>query len=93
MLKRYLFFNGIIGLFIISAACVGPSRLEGDYGTSFKLSKFNQILDLEADKNLEPVTGFDGGAAKASVEKYRKDFEKSQAPATYMLSIGAAGKK
>ena len=93
MLKRYLFLNGIIGLFILSAACAGPSRVEEDYGTSFKLSKFNQILNPEADKNLEPVTGFDGGAAKASVEKYRKDFEKSQAPATYMLSIGAAGKK
>ena len=66
-----------------------PSRLEMDYGTSFHLMKFNQIADPEAEKNLEPVTGFDGQAAKATLDKYRKDFEKPAEAPAYTLSIGA----
>ncbi len=70
--------------------CQTPSRLEMDYGTSFKLSKFNQIANPESEKNLEPVTGLDGQAAKAVVEKYRKDFEKPAAPPSVTLSIGTS---
>lgn len=67
-----------------------PSRLEMDYGTSFKLSKFNQIASPESEKNLEPVTGLDGQAAKAVVEKYRKDVEKPAAQPTVTLSVGTS---
>ena len=59
-----------------------------DYGTSFNLMKFNQIANPEAEKNLEPVTGFDGQAAKATLDKYRKDFEKPAEAPAYTLSIG-----
>ncbi len=70
-----------------------PSRLEMDYGTSFKLMKFNQIANPEAEKNLEPVTGMDGQAAKAAIDKYRKDFEKPAAAPAYTLSIGTDSNK
>ncbi len=90
----------ILCLLTLGAGCTGPSpfempgpsRVEMDYGTSFKLSKFNQILNPEAEKNLEPVTGMDGQAAKATLDKYRKDFEKPPAPPTYTLSFGANGR-
>jgi len=84
---------GIITLFLLSAACAGPSRVELDYGTSAKLSKFNQVLNPEAGKNLEPVTGLDGGAAKGIMEKYQKDFEKPAPPPAYMLTFGGTGAK
>jgi len=91
----------IIGLVIISflsfTGCVSPTRLETDYGTSHKLSKFNQTLNPEAEKNLQPVEGFDGTAAEATKERYDKGFEKETKPPTYTLSIGGvaggAGKK
>ena len=70
-----------------------PSRLEMDYGTSFKLMKFNQIANPEAEKNLEPVTGMDGQAAKATIDKYRKDFEKPAEAPAYTLSIGTDNRK
>lgn len=83
---------------LLSIGCAGlnqervtlspPSRLEMDYGTSFNLMKFNQIANPEAEKNLEPVTGFDGQAAKATLDKYRKDFEKPAEAPAYTLSIG-----
>jgi hypothetical protein len=83
---------GFMTLFLALTSCVGPSRLEIDYGTSHKLATFNQILDPEAEKSLEPVTGFDGNAARRVVEKYHKDFEKPTPPPTYVLGIGTIGK-
>jgi len=91
MVKRYFAFIGLLGIFLISVSCAGPSRLAMDYGTSHNLAKFNQILDPEAEKNLEPVTGFDGGAANASMEKYRKGFEKATPAPVYSISIGGLG--
>ena len=83
---------------LLSIGCTGPNqntvsldpptRLEMDYSTSFNLMKFNQIANPEAEKNLEPVTGLDGQAAKATLDRYRKDFEKPAEAPAYTLSIG-----
>lgn len=91
MIKKCFALIGLVALFAFAAGCAGPTRLEMDYGTSFKLAKFNQILNPEAEKNLEPVTGFDGGAAKATMDRYQKDFEKPTPPPTYVLSVGSIG--
>ncbi len=66
-----------------------PSRVERDFGMSYNLSKYNQILNPDAEKNLKPVEGMDAKAANATMEKYRKDFEKpAPAPAT-TFSVGS----
>ena len=59
-----------------------------DYGTSHKLAKFNQISNSDAEKNLKPVIGFDGGAARETMERYRKDFQKPTPPPVYTISVG-----
>ena len=92
MVKRSFLLIGLVGIFLISVSCVGPSRLAMDYGTSFKLAKFNQILDPEAERNLEPVRGLDGGAAQANVGKYRKGFEEKTTAPTYVFSLSTGGK-
>lgn len=93
-MKRDFLLIGLVAIFLISAGCANiPTRLEMDYGTSFKLSKFNQILNPEAEKNLEPVMGFDGDAALKTMEKYEKGFEKPTPPPAFTLSIGAMGKQ
>jgi len=68
----------VFTIFLISA-CARPTRLDRDYGRSVKQARLNQILDPEAEKNLEPVTGLDGRAAQGGIEKYRKTFEGSRA--------------
>jgi len=88
----------LLAFSLLSIGCTGPNqntvsldpptRLEMDYSTSFNLMKFNQIANPDAEKNLEPVTGFDGQAAKATLDKYRKDFEKPAEAPAYTLSIG-----
>ena len=91
--KRYFLFIGLVTLTFILWGCAGSSRLEMDYGTSFKLLKLNQISNPDAEKNSEPVAGLDGKAAQASIEKFRKDFEKPAPPTPYSFSIGISGKK
>ncbi len=91
MTKRSFLFTGLVVAFLISTGCVA-SRVAMDYGTSHKLAKFNQTLNPQAEKNLEPVAGFDGRAAEATIERYRKGFqEKSQAP-VYTINIGGFGR-
>ncbi|HBB16942.1 MAG: hypothetical protein A3J94_16385 [Syntrophus sp. RIFOXYC2_FULL_54_9] len=68
------------------AACV-PSRLAMDYGTSFRQQKLNQIADLEAGKNIEPVEGMNGKAAEGAMGRYQKGFEKEPPAQVYHLTI------
>jgi len=70
-----------------------PSRVEMDFGASYNLSKYNQILNPDAGKNLKPVEGLDGMAANAVVDKYRKDFEKPAPEQTFTFSVGSGASK
>jgi len=57
------------------AACA-TTRLEEDYGNSYRLAVQNQMLDPSAPKDLEPVTGLDNRAAAGAMKKYIESFEK-----------------
>jgi hypothetical protein len=92
MIKKCLILSGWIALLFLLMSCAA-SRLETDFGTSTRLLKVNQIHNPEAEKNLDPVYGFDGKAAQATTEKYREDFEKSSPPIPSTLTIGISGKK
>ncbi len=62
------------------------SRLEMDFGKSFKHARSNQIINAEAERNLEPVYGLDGPATQVIMEKYRKSFEASaEKPPPYLI--------
>jgi hypothetical protein len=67
----------LVGIFLLSA-CAQPSRLERDYGKSVKQFRANQVLNPEAGKNLDPVTGLDGDVAQITIEKYQESFKSSQ---------------
>ncbi len=84
MLQKRLILLGFI-IMIASLAGCAVSRLEKDYGQSVRLTKSNQILHPEATLNLEPVYGFDGYAAGATIEKYRKNFEKRDVGPVFIL--------
>jgi len=73
-------------------SCAAPTRLETDYGTSYKLQKYNQIADPAAEKNLKPVEGLDGQAAAAAMTKRQKEFEKQEKAPSYIFNLGTTGK-
>lgn len=78
-MKNILVLTGgliVTGLFLFGCADSRVSRTEADFGTSVKLSIYNQTLDPEAEKNLDPVTGLDAEAAMENQEKYRQNFKK-----------------
>ena len=91
MIKRFFVAMGLVAAFLVSISCVGPSRLERHFSTSFELAKSNQIFDPEAEKNMDPVTGLDGEAAEATLEKYREEFEKPAPPTPSILGLGSLG--
>ncbi len=75
--SRFYILCATLPIFVISA-CAPVSRLDKDHGRSFKEARNNQVLYPEARKSLEPVSGLDGHAAQAGIEKYRKTFEQRQ---------------
>ena len=83
-------------IFVMSVALIATfltgctaSRVETDYGTSYKLARFNQTLDLEAEKNIEPVEGMEGRTSQKIVERYEQGFEKpAQAAPSVVLGMG-----
>ncbi len=92
MAKRgFLLIIGVVGIFIFAVSCV-PTRVAMDYGTSHKLAKFNQILDPQAEKNLDPVLGFDGKAAEAALGKYHKGFQEKSQPPVYSINVSTGGR-
>ena len=76
---------------IENSCCGSPNRVELDFGTSYKLAKFNQTLNPDAEKNLEPVIGLDGLTTGIIVDKYRKGFEKEAPRPVYNINIGGFG--
>ena len=77
-----------LAIFFLISACAQPTRLDKNYSRSFKEVRVNQTLDPEAEKNLEPVTGFDGKAAQITIEKYRKSFEGSRGAGQPLVQTG-----
>jgi hypothetical protein len=87
----------VASLFVLGAAgCAGdlpkPERfsiLDSHWGESFEMAKRNQILNPEAGKDLDPVTGLDGEAAEANMEKYRDGFGEKPSERVYNLNLGS----
>ncbi len=81
----------LVGATLLVAGCTTQSRLETDYGTSYKLAIMNQTLDPKAEKNLEPVYGMPGPIEQKVLDKYGKEFEKPAPPPSYIINLGAGG--
>ena len=52
------------------------AQIDANYGRAYETARFSQILNPDAENNLDPVTGFDGNAAVNTLDKYQKDFKK-----------------
>ena len=79
MVTRCLLIIGLIAGLGLFSGCGGSSPyieqeslLDKNWGRSYESAKYNQMLNPDAGKNLEPVAGMDGEAAEKNMEKYRK---------------------
>jgi hypothetical protein len=64
-------------LFLIGSGCATYGKIEENFGKSYAMAKYGQILNPAASRNLKPVTGLSGMAAEAAVNKYTDRFGKS----------------
>ena len=67
---------GLIAAFSICSGCAGATPvLDRFWGDSLEAAKSNQIINPEAEENLEPVAGLDGQvAAELVLPIYRRLF-------------------
>jgi hypothetical protein len=66
----------LIATFVILLGCSTSrlDRLDENWGRSLEEAKTNQILNLEAQKNLDPVVGLDSQSAEKVMKAYRESF-------------------
>jgi len=91
MWARYLIVIGLIALLPMSLGCAATPELDRNRGRAFETAKSNQILNLEAQKNLEPVVGLGGGAAEMILEAYLGSFAPAEGEAAYTVNLGSIG--
>ena len=91
MVKRY----GILIILLLAAVAVfsgcvcGKGNLAENWGRSFEVAKYNQTLNPEAVKNLEPVEGFNGWAADAVMAGYQESFKGEKGQESYNINLGS----
>ena len=85
MVKKSLLIIGIIAAVSIISGCNGTttyrseSMLNRNWGRSYETAIYNQMVNLDADKNLEPVLNLDGIASEHNSHKYKNSFKKTEA--------------
>jgi hypothetical protein len=65
--------------------------LDKNWGRSFETAKCDQILNPDASKNTNPVSGLDGNASEVIMDKYLQSLSKEAAPPVYNINIGNLG--
>ena len=84
MVKKSLLIIGVIVAVSIISGCNGTttyrreSMLNQNWGRSYETAIYNQMVNPDADKNLEPVLNLDGIASENSSIKYKNSFKKTE---------------
>jgi hypothetical protein len=74
-MKRIFSVSAVL-LLLSGCAWQQESLSDQNWGRSYEMAKYNQILNPDAGKNLKPVEGLDGKAAENAAEKYENSFKK-----------------
>ena len=79
-MKNVTFILGtlIIVCFLTAGCAKEETRVQQFWGTSYNLAKYNQIADLEAPRDNEPMTGMEGAVSAKVMETYINSFEKQE---------------
>lgn len=76
MLKKSLIIIGMLTALSMVSACSGTDTLsQRNWGKSYETAAYNQMLNPDADKTLNPVETLDGQAAENDLARYRESFK------------------
>ena len=89
MLKKSLIIVGIIFAVSMLPACSGTDTLsQQNWGKSYETAAYNQMLNPDADKTLNPVESLDGQSAENDLQRYRDGFKaKEQKQTTFNFNL------
>lgn len=90
-MRRILFLFSCAAAAIILMSGCAASRLDADFGTSYKLAKINQIMNPNEEKNLAPVEGIEGTVAEIVMDNYKAGFKEKAPAANYIFTVGDIG--
>jgi uncharacterized protein YceK len=76
-------------LSVFSGCAQKQTLLDSNWGKSFESAKSNQMLNSEAEQNLDPVVGLDGQAAEGVLGTYRSGFKPKTSGKSYNLNLGS----
>ena len=81
MWSRCSIVISLIATFVILLGCSTSrlDKLDENWGRSLEEAKTNQILNPEAQKNLDPVVGLDPKSGEKVMKAYRESFGKKAA--------------
>ena len=90
MVKRYGILVVVIAAIAVLSGCAcEKNNLADTWGRSFELAKYQQTLNPEAGKNLEPVEGLNGWAADAVMAGYQDSFKGKKGAESVNLNLGS----
>jgi hypothetical protein len=76
MIKKSLIIIGIIVAVLLVTACSGTETLsQRNWGKSYETAVYNQMVNPDANKSLNPVDSLDGQASENNMQKYRDGFK------------------
>lgn len=78
-------------LLLAVAGCASQSpNLDSHFGEAVNLVKAQQMINPDAWRNADPVTGIDGKAGKSAYDQYQKSYRTPEPP-TNAFTIGIGG--
>ena len=78
-------------LFAIAGCAPTTPNLDRHFGEGLNLAKAQQTLNPQAGRNLDPVSGIDGKAAKSAYDEYQKSY-RTPVPPSNSFTIGIGGR-
>jgi hypothetical protein len=79
-------------LLLANTGCISTTpNLDQHFGEGMGLIKAQQILNPQAARNTDPVSGIDGKAAKSAYDEYQKSY-RAPVPPTNSFTLGIGGR-
>ena len=80
----------LLPLSALLVSCSSTPQWEQHFGESVRVAMAQQVIDPAAVRNTNPVTGLDGRAARAALDRYERSFhEPAQQSGALALGVSA----
>lgn len=72
---------------VLAGCTTAPTLVDQQFGQAVIRARAQQVIDPDAPTRVRPVSGVDGQASRAAIDRYEKTFEVPPPPVN-VLNIG-----